>query len=498
MVLYAILEWYVPPLIDDVKFAFHFNQDVVNHNGNILTGYIDYIVNFWKHENNGRLANYLFPMMTILSPRWLFCLLFGLVCAGTVWFTALLGKASKSSADFGGIIFSWILVSFLLPWRDHVLVSDYALNYVFSGFFSLLFLACLQKAIGGNYSKGWAVTYAIAGGAAGMMHEGFSLPLCIGVAVCLLFNRSLIRNRGFIFCCVGLILGTLVCISTPTLWQRLDSATNSYDLALWKSYMIKSVVIVATGALYMVIAVLKPRMRPMLLSPLMIIVFVGMLGSFAIGWRILIGHRLIWFGNMMALILLVRFAELFGLSTKISVFVSSSCAIALTLFFANTIRVQRDLYLEYQSITKEYYSGADIVFRDIPHRGGLACWGYPTSDIWIDVYHYGFWKEAHDNRPLVVVPTALKNINESSGDNIGLSIKKKDNVLFAKASDLATVFEEAKDLDVFAKYLFVKQPTGVRYCNFTFLPFLNSDGDQYYYIAFTHNFDKTPIEKIEM
>ncbi len=115
---------------------------------------------------------------------------------------------------------------FALPFRDNMVVFDYALNYILSSAlcfgFCLGALRTLEKRRGG-----WeTAATCLAGFLAAANHDGFALPMLAAFGCYALFWRKLRLPPACWLMALALLLGALIPVSAPAEWNRASEAVT--------------------------------------------------------------------------------------------------------------------------------------------------------------------------------------------------------------------------------------------------------------------------------
>ncbi len=197
-----------------------------------LKGLWDYIL-CQREVDNGRLANIISPLATLYGNGLLRGIIGGFSLSSTYLFivlTARGGKAGSRGADllfFGAAALGGF---FLLPFRDNMVVFDYALNYILSS--ALCFAFCLGVCRAAVRPRGgWETALAcLAGFLAGANHDGFALPL-LGAAGCYAISRRFRLPPALWAMGLSLLCGALVPVSAPSEWDRAAGAIGGVSLA---------------------------------------------------------------------------------------------------------------------------------------------------------------------------------------------------------------------------------------------------------------------------
>lgn len=169
--------------------------------------------------DTGRVCN-LAAMLSLLLPKWVGSG-FALLC----WFAAvacslrLAGTCYRTPVVVPVAVLMW---TFGMPWSQQMGALDYQFNYVVS---SALVLWYVGFVFGSKRAGGWRpVLIFLAGCAAGCWHEGFALPVLVGLcAVMLFFDRE--RTSANMAAAAGLAAGLLLLALIPATAVRLMAET---------------------------------------------------------------------------------------------------------------------------------------------------------------------------------------------------------------------------------------------------------------------------------
>ncbi|MCM1071824.1 MAG: DUF6056 family protein [Alistipes timonensis] len=229
-----------PVMKEDVAFREmlrHFNggSDAFS-----LRGLSDYI-QCQREVDNGRLANIISPLATLYGGALLRGAIAGLSLAATPLFLVLIARGSGRPSPADTLLYGCAALAgfFLLPFRDNMVVFDYALNYILSAALSFGFLLGACRAL--EKPRGWGETaiVCLAGLLAGANHDGFALPLLAAAGCYALFGRKL-RLPGRCWAMgAALLLGALVPVTAPAEWSRAAGSLGGANLAASLAAMIK-------------------------------------------------------------------------------------------------------------------------------------------------------------------------------------------------------------------------------------------------------------------
>lgn len=186
----------------------------------------DYI-NCQREVDNGRLANIISPLATLYGTALLRGLIAGSSLGATYLFLALLARGDNRPSMSDTFMFGAVAAAgyFALPFRDNMVVFDYALNYILSS--ALCFAFCLGtiRALEQRCGSGWeTVAVCLAGFLAGANHDGFALPMLAAFGCYALFWRKLRLPVRCWAMGIALLAGSLIPITAPAEWNRASEA----------------------------------------------------------------------------------------------------------------------------------------------------------------------------------------------------------------------------------------------------------------------------------
>ena len=219
-----------------------------NCEGDNISSLTDVVISVKNHYFliNGRLAN-MIALASNLLPTWIVD-----IAHTAAYILMLISLLRIIDSDWkrrplltlGVVATLWII----LPWEDYLASSDFMINYVWS---SALVLFFIERRIRNPWTENVAIM-CVLGFISAMMHEGFSIPFCIGLLLLLWrdFNsqkplRIVIIHSILPSICFA--LGTIVAIGSPAVWllleerQRQGLAYNFYGYTLgvrmWPMYL---------------------------------------------------------------------------------------------------------------------------------------------------------------------------------------------------------------------------------------------------------------------
>ncbi len=142
---YFLLSLWTPMLQDDLVFQ---AQSLDSHDpsaGFSLSGWLRHISTQWV-ENNGRLANILAPLGSMMFPRWCRALITAASVSAIFMLLGCLSRpthkehADNPAADAAAMASLWLASMVCWPWRDRIMLWCYELSYATSMAAILLFI----------------------------------------------------------------------------------------------------------------------------------------------------------------------------------------------------------------------------------------------------------------------------------------------------------------------------------------------------------------------
>ena len=258
----------------------------------------------WKDRwliDNCRLANVSAPLTMVLLPKIVINLL-----SGAVWFMVMLlcykiARLRKDDVLLSALLIAGLIT--LLPWHDGMLTVDCQLNYTWS---IAACLGVLYLFINPQPTTNLTLL-GIFSLLAGSMHEGASVPLCVGLATHMAINYKQIDKRQIvILLCLG--IGTALLFTSPGIWNRnqVMQEGTKYSLSGITGLLIKhntALLLLLIALVWFAIARRRNEIKEKLASPF-IIVLTTALASFSIHLYTMSGSRISWFTQTYALVAL--------------------------------------------------------------------------------------------------------------------------------------------------------------------------------------------------
>ena len=431
---YFLLSLWTPLLQDDLVFQ---AQSLDPHNpsaGISLSGWLTHIATQWV-ENNGRLANILAPLGSMMLPRWCMALI---TAASVSAIFMLLGYLSRPvhkertgnpAADAAAIASLWLASMVCWPWRDRIMLWDYALNYAASMAAILLFIFFLTLC-GRNKKEPQAkmllaaIPVAIIGG---WMHDGISVPLAGAIGVLALIRRMRLTPRWWLLTS-AFAIGIAISLSAPGEWSRAGTEIGSASVGSNLRTLFKSAPLVPLIPIVAAIALIRPQLRrklPLLMESDTFIIAVAFVAlSCAMNLALDITPRYNWATSIMASLALWKGARTcIPRLNKRRVTAATWQAAAAWLCLSCTmvpicaaLHAQHTLWQEHSAIEAEIArSPRGTIFRDIimpEHISPLAL-RQTTAGIWGNQFQMACYnaRGMTGDRMAAVVPAALKDFS---------------------------------------------------------------------------------------
>lgn len=280
--------------------------------GSTLWGYIKIVGHHWLHIN-GRMANLLAPWWVGGVDRWVLVAVNGVMCSAFYAMTLIVaGLGSRHTA--AAKLSVTALVLFTFPWWDSFMVFDVMFNYVWSSALMLAALWLLFRGVG----HGWRWAAWLFAAFAASMHEGFGLPVSIGVCAWLWLSGSWRKlseaQRGMV---KAFFIGTMFALLSPGIWGRFLSegigVGDRIPNDVWWLLMLKSDFYTLALVVFVVVMALcrRKRLVEMSRTPWIIFVVASLVSACMSGSSGIVG-RSGWFAQLTAVIALVQWGRRYG------------------------------------------------------------------------------------------------------------------------------------------------------------------------------------------
>lgn len=260
--LYFLMEWFTSPTMgDDTIYHFQFQFDP-NAAPEPISNLADLFRSQWVHYQtvNGRLPVHLLAQsLFAFVPDWITNIL------NTLMFVLMVGLSIRiiTPSGRGRIGFGVLLVFFIFVMIRGVQSAFFwqlgAFNYLWPITINLLLYVLLTRRDDGRESLSWWLPLLSL--LAGWSHEALSVPVCVGMAVCLWLRRKSPNRMPLAVCFVFYAIGVALCVfspgvmtrvgDNPSLWGRVVSAvvTTIFNVRVGWLLLITVIVALRKGAL---------------------------------------------------------------------------------------------------------------------------------------------------------------------------------------------------------------------------------------------------------
>lgn len=382
----------------------------------------------WHYlHDNARLGNMLAPVL-LMFPKWVGSGLMTLMVGSIVFMSfKLAGVDWRRSALVPPALFAW---TFCLPWRDHLAVLDFQLNYIFSAWLALLLLIYLLERRGKRCGYGGIIGGFLLGVATGMSHEVVAVPVTVGVLALMLAERDF-RNRRVLLVLTGLAVGILLLATCPGMWERFQ-ASPPKDRTPWvRMFNLRDSLPFAVMVMLFLWSLARKGLRTVANGDVMIYSFATVLMSLVMIYVCFFPGRIWFFINVMVIIVSMRLIRLnwdsaFGhyrwWSVILSVFVLG-CAyvhlVAVDYYSFVFRRLQKDYIETYLSSPESQVFGKVLTLGNLsPAVGYLPETAFYEKSLLYVPEYYGKYGDSMGTET-VVIPEELKYVGAMSGESLG-------------------------------------------------------------------------------
>ncbi len=229
-IIYALISSMVPLQLDDWVFRTGYLDATEGNQAISLTGIAEYF-SAGAVNDNIRLSNMFGILFSTSLPRFLFPIFNALVIIGSMRLILSLSNGTGKEHSPSLLIWIWGMMIAFLPWRNSLFVLTYSLNYIWSGFFALLFLYLILRYLR-RTSKFNLLLLLISAFPAALFHEGFAIPLAGGLwgySLISLLNKKTLPCGWWFTLSLFSIMGFLP-LMTPALLNRGTSEISTYRI----------------------------------------------------------------------------------------------------------------------------------------------------------------------------------------------------------------------------------------------------------------------------
>lgn len=422
-VVFGLYSFFTPYVIDDMMFTGEYLRCNGGDSTFSLSSLADYARQV-RQVDNGRLSNILVPVVTLMTPHWLFAAITG---AGFALMFYLMTRIARIPAErrAGIILVTWALSLILLPWRNYIIVCDYLLNYLYPTLFILAFVILMAEATDGRLSAGRFVAALVIAPIAAWFHEGFSFSICMGLAALAMVRRFRLSGQWWALAVVFGAVAVYVALA-PGILNRANNEFNG--MGVWEKAKFVLSILPAVGAALCVFAGcsfsarLRPVVRTLLGRPAFLILLVAMVSLSALLLILNSDSRSGWPCEIFALIILQSFVPFLHLRpSKVLNGALIALYCAMVLFFCHVIRWQYRFWVQHRQIEALMNeSPTGTAYYDIidPRSARVSTLFMATRNPWVLPYQFNVINNnnaAGEGRYFSVVPTVLRDYSEGAG-----------------------------------------------------------------------------------
>lgn len=432
-VLFAALFYYAPVALDNVGFEDSYR---VYNGGNedfSLQALWRFITEM-RLVDNGRFANIVSLCMGLFVPRWLVALISGCMVAATFQLMAVFAGVRRQARPVWMLVLTVASVA-MLPWRNDIIIIDYALNYVYASAVTMAALAVFKRAAVHGLRGWWLVGAIVMVFVAGAWHEGFSVPVLCGLGVYALVRRFRLPAVFYILTLVY-AAGIALLITAPAFWMRAAGEVSLPGLiaspltyAFWVRGLCLLVVILLA---IMLIRPLRRRLSGFAGAFNFVVPAVAVLGAFFILLSLRVfGERATWPCNFFAMVAIACLmnrclGEGGVVARRVSTWVA---ALALTFIMACAIYWQRLLYIEHvhiEQLMKASPTGTAFYDPLDDQHVGWRSFYMTARYLWKEDFQFRVINKMESPAPppgvfYTLAPTALRHFSFDSPETRKLS-----------------------------------------------------------------------------
>lgn len=418
----AVLDYFLPAMGDDLRFwNFLGLEDYHIPDGKTVKFIAAHVTGC-----NGRIFDYVGPILINLLPRWAAAAVMGGMTGLFFYSVLLLAKIPQKRNYTAFTLLLLAATLAVLPWWDAMWLRVCQFNYIWATTAAFLYLYWFFR----QTTPGRPVVLALLlllGICAGGMHEQIGLSLGGALFLWAITERryrSLTKIRKWML--TGLAIGILFPLGSPALWSRA-AAESIPDEPI--HLMETTIPVYLTVLLIVACCAISKKGRGYLkrvFSAQFAILFVaaGFAGLIAI-WSGIPG-RTGWFVESAAMIILARLILKANFTTN-KVMGTAAGGLALlfiVVHYTFSIQAQKIAYREYNEVKELYVQSPDgTIFYDFTPRYSFPALtlnrikGVPDADDrWNRLMLWQAYR--HDKLGLVIIPEAFAGRMPLAGDSL--------------------------------------------------------------------------------
>lgn len=425
---FALMTFWSPLAFDDYVFMNVYNEVNGGSDSFSLRALYDFAMEIRKADNC-RLANIMDPVFTLMSPcKEIFPWLNGLLCAAIIWMIIKIARIERYRSAAAAVI--WAAVVVCLPWRNSMFVTDYALNYVFPAFLTLLLIFQVCRATTEGWTAGRTALIVLLALPTGAWHEGFFAATIAGFGFYALLRKFHMPWQWWVAMAVYAAIALVFALSPGILTRAVrEIVVEPRELPLWE-IMFDLAPCTFMVAAYPAIAITAKGRRflsHLFRSQAFVVFTIAAVAGVVLSVIVTHRPRTVFWPNLCCIVSMtiaaaeyVKYAAVAGRSKLAKAFFAM--ALASVLFClghgALSLKWQNIFYLENRAIMGQVEAGVNDVYHDRMHRFSprAASLCFPVSNIWIPFHYRGLCERM--GRHIAVVPTALREVRTLPADTL--------------------------------------------------------------------------------
>lgn len=332
-------------LSDDLAYHFVWQKDE-GQALQVIRNFNDLINSQLVHYQilNGRLVVHTIAQFFLsFTPPFIYQFLNALLFVLLLYLSVRIMYLSKFKT-FASILMCFLLFVVFSGFRTAILWSMGSFNYLWVIVYTLIFLLYLRKLyFTDNNRLFFHIIVSPLSIFIGCSHEGLSLPISITFFTFIIAKRKQILHQAIFLYICWYIIGTIICISSPGIWNRVDGGIPIYNRLLSGLINLISNVRI-TWLLVITLLILFKRNKLEFKAKLYQYRYVYLCLFFSLGIVTVCGtnlERVAFFTDFMAMLLLVELWSVL-LSLKWQRYIIICCSILMILFYIPAVAVREE------------------------------------------------------------------------------------------------------------------------------------------------------------
>lgn len=374
------------------------------------------------HHSNGRLADKIVIFSNLL-PDIISRVIHALCLGLTLYFSSILCFRDKWKISIGGTAILSASIIFLLPWNDYFNASAINYNYLLSATLNLPII--ISYITDRHRYNSYKIYIYILAPIAGMMHEGFSIPILAGMLLhTLTFHKSIKPHHITLF--LTYFIGALILLIAPGTIKRISDVSLCNPTFEWSLHTLFMYTppfwLITIVSIYISIRHgIKELVKRYIFNTF--ILTAGIIG-FSIGVYTMMRGRAEWMPGLMFIIasynILWGNNSIFKLQKTIGITIS-----VISILWLLTVAQQQYEYSQEQQKIESEIAFTDIIFADISNFQTTPWWMFDTPHPLYCNHHYSIVsisngiRAKNSNKGIVVLPTKFTNKHYSEWDRPG-------------------------------------------------------------------------------